>query len=60
METRDDGHFIMSSPRSSISLLRSTLAKTMIRALREDTYLFVLLVCWEYREVIECNVHMER
>ena len=31
----------------------------MIRVLSDDTYVFVLLVCWVYREEMECKVHME-
>ena len=34
--------------------------KGTIRVLREDTDVFVLLVCWVYREEMECKVQMER
>ena len=34
--------------------------KIMIRVLTEDTDVFVLLVCWMYREEMECKMQMER
>ena len=34
--------------------------KGTIRVLSEDTDVFVLLVCWVYREEMECKVQMER
>ena len=32
----------------------------MISVLTEDTDVFVLLVCWVYREDMECKMQMER
>ena len=34
--------------------------KSLIRVFSEETGLFVLLVCWLSREMMECKVHMER
>ena len=34
--------------------------KSMVSAFSEDTEVFVLLVCWVYREETECKVQMER
>ena len=34
--------------------------KSLIRVLSEDKDVFVLLVCWLSREVMECKVHMEQ
>ena len=34
--------------------------KIMIRVLTEDTYVFVLLVCWVYQEKMECKMQMVR
>ena len=50
----------MGSPRSSTSLMRPTVATIIIRVLTEEPDVFVLLVCWVYREEMESKMQMER
>ena len=49
----------MSSPRSFILLMRLTLAKPWSVYLAKTQTCFSLLVCWVYREEMECKVPME-